>query len=235
MKDRRRERGVGMRLLKYFGEVLELTAAARGDYRDGYRFNSGPGDFDIESLPNAVGVHTRQEDFACAAVFHFLNPFHGVAFHIFITAVRIYRPPLIDTLNVNGDYDTLGAEQPGAFGDETGIQESRCIDADLVGALCKNIADIINGRYASSYGKGDEQFLGDRPRQVNDRFPALQRCGNVQKDKFVCAFGIVILAELDRVSRIGKSLEVYTFTTRPSLTSRHGIIRFASIRKNPPP
>jgi hypothetical protein len=56
---------------------------------------------------------------------------------------------------------------------------------------------------------------------------------NIQKNQLVTALFIVNLRRLSGIANIRQIDEIDPLTTRPSLTSKHGMMRFANISELP--
>src|SRR5208282_2726319 len=109
MKDRRRQRGVGVSFAKHFRKVLRAARAAGRDDRNPNGVCNGACQFAIEARTHAIAIHRSQQDFARAARFRFPGPGEGIAASRGAPSMRERFPSraVIATLGVNRHYHCL--------------------------------------------------------------------------------------------------------------------------------
>jgi hypothetical protein len=90
------------------------------------------------------------------------------------------------------------------LGDKFWIGNCAGVDADFVGPSLKHGAHILHGPDSSSHGKRHEAFLGGAFDDSNHGFSAVGAGGNVKKNHFVCALGVIPQSEFHRIADIAQ-------------------------------
>ena len=78
MENRSGKASVCLSLRKAVVEVRKLPNPARGDYRDINSVRDRGGNGEVKAVFDAVGLHTRQQDFSCSAGYRILCPLHRI-------------------------------------------------------------------------------------------------------------------------------------------------------------
>lgn len=108
------------------------------------------------------------------------------------------------------------------------LQSSR-VDGDLIRTGIEQAVYICQFVDAATYGEGNIDFRSNPFHQFGEGFPSFMARCDVEVNQFVCSLFAVSLAQLHRVTGLSQVDEVGSFTVCPSLMSRQGMIRLASI------
>ena len=211
VEERSGERRVRARALKHLGKVVERTAAARGDDRDGRDPADCVGQLEIKARFRAVLVHRGQQNFARAALVGLLRPGDRVnagrraaARHIHLKAALGHA----GAARVDRDNDALTAVALGRRVQQAGVAHSGRIDRNLIRARAQNLLEILDRADAAAHGDRDEDLPAGAAHHVRDGRAVVARRGDVQKDDLVRALRRVELGQLDRVARVAQADEV---------------------------
>ena len=138
--------------------IEEMLHGARAPARNERHFRDASHELqllDVVALAHAVLIHHVENDFARAALLHFLNPAKrlplGLAGALFV-ARELVDPVFARHFIVPGvdpDHDALDAEAVGKARDERGIGERRGVDGNLVGAEGEKAPGVLNRLDAS--------------------------------------------------------------------------------------
>jgi hypothetical protein len=204
------------------GEVVEGADAAGGDHGNRDRIGDGAGEGEVVALRGAVAVHAREQDLAGAALGGLGGPTDGVAPLDPAPAAGDVDVPGrgridggCDGAGVDRHDDALGSEDLGELVDQLRAGERGGVDADLVGAGIEDRLSIGDRADPAADRERDEDFVGGAAGKVDNRLPALMRCGDVQEDELVGALGVVARRELDRVAGIADVDEVGSLDDPP--------------------
>lgn len=113
--------------------------------------------------------------------------------------------------------------------DERGIAQCRRVDTHFVGPRFEHAFDVGHFIDASAYGERNGDFGRYTFDHLCESLPSLVTGCDVEVDEFVGALFAVCLSQFDRIARLFEVDEVDALDVMPSLTSRQGMIRLASI------
>jgi len=105
-------------------------------------------------------------------------------------------------------------------------------DRDLVGAGIQQPANVLDLAYATADRERDEDLLGDRLDHVQDDVALVGARGDVEEREFVRALLVVAARDLDRVTGVAQADEVDALDDATAVTSRHGMMRLASMGRS---
>src|SRR5437660_1040098 len=185
MEDRGREYRGRMPVADALYQMVEGADPARGDHRHRHRIGDGAGERDVKTLPGAVAVHGREQDFAGAKRDHLAGIGDGVEAGRMAPAMGENLPARVlrglrHLLGVDRDDDALVAEffrrllHKGTPGDRRGV------DRNLVGAGSEQLADILHRAYATADGERHEAGLRGAPHHVENDAAVLMARGDVE-------------------------------------------------------
>ena len=97
------------------------------------------------------------------------------------------------------------------FGDEFGAFDGGGVDGDFVGAGADDGARIVERANAAAGGERDGEFGGDAANGFEKSRATIARCGDIENDQFVGAFGVVACGEFGGIACVAQADEVDAF------------------------
>src|SRR5262249_5772606 len=109
---------------------------------------------------------------------------------------------------VDVDDGGAAAELTGDLGDQVRVLHGRGVDTHLLGPRLNEASGVVKGADAAADGERHENLLGNAADHVEHDGPALVARGNVEKDQFICAIGLVAPGDLDGIAGVAQLQEV---------------------------
>ena len=162
------------------------------------------GQFNIIPCLCSIAVHAGQKNFSRTKSVSFYCPFYSVKPGINTTAVFVNIPAtsILSSSGINGDYHTLAAKLVRCISNQLRCIDCGRINGNLVGTFPKQYLKILHRTDTTAYRKRDKHLLCNLTHHVYHRCTVIGRCGNIQKDYFICARLVVSCCDLYRISGI---------------------------------
>src|SRR5579871_6766126 len=212
MEYRRRQCGVRAAFREDALEIFGLAGAAGCDDGDVRDFGDGAGQLTIETGLDAVGIHGREQDFACSQNLALQRPLHGIdAFVVTASAGEDVPPSGSIATRIDGKNHRLRAKFLAQFGNQLGTAHSCGIDAHLFGARQQDAARVRHRSDAAPDRERYENLTRGAGDDVRHDVAGIARRGDVEEDQFVGALLVVAIRELYRVARVAQTDEMHAF------------------------
>ena len=220
-------------------QMVEIADTPGRDHRRAHRVRHRAGQRDVVSGLGAVTVHRGEQDFACSEFDDLLSKFDRIDARPLAAAMGEYFPAIgfarqRNLLGVDGDDDALVAELVGGLGDEIRIVHRRSVDRYLVCTGKQQLADVGDLPNAAADGQRHETLFGRPGDDVKDRLAIVRGRGDVEEAKLVRAGRVIGPRRFHRIAGVDRSTKLTPLTTRPSLTSRQGMMRALRVKGRPP-
>src|SRR5271157_1395674 len=200
---------VSLAVYKPFVQVLQVSYSPGCDDRNVDRlrdsFRQGYVVADLRTIP----VHTRQKNFACAQLLHFLCPADCFNAGRLPTAIRVDLEARCVPFGIDGNADTLAPEDVARLTDYLGALNGRGVDRNLVSSGEKNIANILNAPYPSARSEWHEYFSRNSLDYIEYGSSFFMGCCNVEEAELVSELFLVGLCIDHGVARVFQVDEIH--------------------------
>jgi len=209
--------GIGLPCFEDFGEVGYCACSSAGNDRDTDGRTDGGGEFAVEAISHAVGVHGGEKDFTRASRLGFAGPLDDGAACIFATTMGkdccasdwICSSRI--AAGIDGYDDGLGSEAGAYLADEIGIGESGGVDTDLVGSGFEDGCCVFASPDAAAYGERDEEGQRGPANGIEERGAALMRRGDIEQDDLVSTLLCMAMSERGGIAGVNEIDELNAF------------------------
>src|SRR5690606_21439775 len=207
----------------------------RGNDRDAHDVGYGAGQCDIVARQRAITVHAGQQDLARTQIFHLPRPGNRVHTRRQATATHVHLPRRKRPLpppGVDGDDDSLAAEFLCPFSDQLTVSHRGRVDTHLVGPGTEYRSHIRDGSDTPTDREWDEHTVGHSTGHSHDSAAVFVGGGDIEKDKLIRAFRVVIPGLLHRVAGVAEFNKVDTLDNPPVFNIQTGYDPFRQHRLN---